>query len=238
MQESIPYEVRFDAALPGVAPLTPDGWIIRDEAFAAQMAERDRLIATRLADVFQQDGASAAAKAEVLEAVLAVVTMREGYVVSRRAVVRPDGVSVGLVGDPLLIAAQLIQEDLCLHERRGEAHALTAGVMCFPASWTLAEKVGRSLPAVHRPVDSYDDNVAKRVQRLFGGIQVGRPLWRHNALRYVDPTLFQPRPENAPRDHAADMEVGRYIRSEHQALIRLPRSGAVLFAIHTYVIKD
>jgi hypothetical protein len=53
----------------------------------------------------------------------------------------------------------------------------------------------------------------------------------------VRPDLFQPRSETDPRSGDEDYGHGGYIRSEHQALVRLPRSGAVLFAIHTYLIK-
>lgn len=238
LQSSIPYQIEWQARLPGIKPLDRDGWIICDEAFCAQMAERDRLIHDQQGDVFCDAGASPTAKREVLDMVLAILRKRQGYTVMPEAVRRPDGQVIRLEGDHLLCAAQLVQEDLCLHEKQGDGHVLTAGVMCFPASWTLSEKVGRGLPAVHGPVDSYDENVAKRVQRLFDGIQPDRPLWRHNALRYVTPDLYQPRTENAPRDHAADDKLGRYVRSEHQALVRLPKTGAVLFAIHTYVIKD
>ncbi|MGB2442918.1 heme-dependent oxidative N-demethylase subunit alpha family protein [Planktomarina sp.] len=40
-----------------------------------------------------------------------------------------------------------------------------------------------------------------------------------------------------PRSSDEDYGQGAYLRSEHQALVRLPRTGAVLFAIHTYLIK-
>ncbi len=238
LQRTIPYEVTFGAKLPGISPLARDGWVIRDDAFAAQMAERDRLIRDIPQRVHADAGASVSAKDDVLEQVMGIVSKRDGYNVGNSAVTRPDRVTVDLAGDPLLVAARLIQEDLCLHEKLGDEHVLTAGVMCFPASWTLSEKIGRPLVAIHGPVDSYNGDVAKRVQRLFDGIQIGKPLWRHNALRYVEPDLFHPRSEDAPRDHSLDAETGAYIRSEHQALVRMPRSGAVLFAIHTYIVKD
>jgi hypothetical protein len=79
--------------------------------------------------------------------------------------------------------------------------------------------------------------VARRVQRLFDGVQIGRPLWRYNLLRYQSPALFHPRLENAPRQDDDDGQ-GAYLRSEHQALVRMPASGAVLFAIHTYIVHD
>ena len=107
---------------------------------------------------------------------------------------RPDGVTVAIDrADPLGTLGHLVQEDLCLMEKRNEAHVLTAAVLCFPASWRLAEKIGRPLEAIHAPVPEYDPKLARRVQRLFDGVQPGRPLWRVNALRYADPALHQPR---------------------------------------------
>lgn len=238
LQNSIPYDVTRPKPLPGIAPLAGDGWIIQDEAFAAQMAERDRLLSEHRGLVFADAGASEVAKQEVLSEVLGIVRCRAGYAVRGHTVIRPDGVEVKLTGDPLVAAARLVQEDLCLHEKRGDEHVLTAAVMCFPASWTLGEKIGQPLSRVHRPVGEYDDNVAARVQRLFDGIKAGQPLWRFNVLRYHDPSLFLPRSETAPRSADADYQTGPYVRSEHQALVRLPASGAVLFAIHTFVVFD
>tara|TARA_R110002051_G_scaffold14460_6_gene46837 strand:- start:2537 stop:3274 length:738 start_codon:yes stop_codon:yes gene_type:complete len=238
LQNAIPYAAEFDAALPGIAPLACDGWIVKDDAFGAQMAERDRLMAQSTNLVHADIGASAAAKADVLGEVLAIITSREGYVVTSAYVKRPDGATIPLQGDCLFVAAQLIQEDLCLHEKRGHEHVLTAAVMCFPASWTMSEKIGRPLSAIHHTVSQYDENLRKRVQRLFDGVQAGRPLWRYNMMRYRSPDLFHPRREAAPRQSDDDFGGGDYLRSEHQALVRLPNSHAVLFAIHTYLIRD
>jgi hypothetical protein len=38
--------------------------------------------------------------------------------------------------------------------------SLTAAILCFPASWTLAEKLGRPLGAIHGPVAGYDPGMA------------------------------------------------------------------------------
>lgn len=237
LQSTIPYDPG-PKPLPGIAPLAADGWILQDEVFAAQMALRDQLLADRRDAVWGDAGASPAAKAEVLASVLAIVRDRPGYSASTDTVTRPDGVDVALAGDPIIVAARLIQEDLLIHELRGDEHVLTAGVLCFPASWTLAEKVGRPLTRIHEPVVDYDADVARRVQRLFHGIQAGRPLWRHNVLRYRTPDLFLPRREADPRSGDTDYGGGDYLRSEHQALVRMPQSRAVLFAIHTFVVKD
>lgn len=235
LQKSIPYDVSITVDLPGISPLSVDGWLIQDEVFAAQMAERDRLIFETPNLVFADAGASALAKQDVLDAVIEVVRNRTGYKIYLDRIQRPDGVEVTLTGDPLLTAARLVQEDLCIHEKVGDEHVLMAAVLCFPASWTLEEKIGKPLSAVHGRVKEYDDGLTKRVQRLFDGIKVGRPMWRFNVLQYVRPDLFQPRRESDARDSDEDYGSGDYTRSEHQALVRMNKSGAVVFAIHTFI---
>lgn len=239
LQDFIPYDVSVKQALPGIAPLAPDGWITEDEAFAAQMAERDRLISEIPEKVFCDSGASLDAKNEILDQILQLLRGRPNYKVSNTDVIRPDGIRVKLNGDPLLTAGCLVQEDLCLHEKSADGeYVLTAGVLCFPSSWTLSEKVGRSLSAVHGPVVEYDENIAKRVQRLFDGIQSGRPVWRFNLLHYIRPDLYQPRKEADARRVDQDYGSGDYTRTEHQSLVRMPKTGSVLFSIHTYIIKN
>jgi hypothetical protein len=236
LQSAIPYDIH-DARLPGVAPLDPADWLIRDDAFDAQMALRDRLIRTERERVVAMTPPGLAAAQELLEAVLDTLATAPGYRVTRDSAERPDGVSVAVDrDDPLATAGRLVQEDLCIMEKpEGAAeHVLTGAVLCFPAGWTLAEKIGRPLIRIHKPVVPYDGELARRVQRLFDGVQVGRPLWRFNALGYVDPALFQPRSEGVPKYGA--VEAQRYLRSERQTILRLPRTRAVVFGIHTFVV--
>ena len=224
------------ARLPGVQPLPPgEGWLMRDEAFGGQMALRDRLVAENRHAVIAALPGSEAAVAALYDAVLAVLADDAGYALGRDTCRRPDGVDVPLdPTDKLGTLARLVQEDLCLMEPRGGEHVLSAAILCFPASWTLAEKIGRPLTGIHDPVAVYDARMAARVQRLFDAVRVGQPLWRQNALVYADAALHQPRPEAAPRrDIRAE---GRYLRSEKQCLVRLPSCDAVLFSIHTFVV--
>ncbi|MGR3813194.1 MAG: heme-dependent oxidative N-demethylase family protein, partial [Cognatishimia activa] len=152
------------------------------------------------------------------------------------SVARPDGRAVALnYKDPLGTLAQLVQEDFCILQKQGNEHVLTGALLCFPASWTLAEKFMRPLVRIHKPVRSYDANIAKRVQRLFDGVRVGRPVWRFNALHYADAELFHPRTEDAPRED--DHREQSFLRSERQVIMRLPETDAVVFAIHTYVVE-
>ena len=223
--------------LPGILPVEGDDWLRVDEAFAGQMAERDRLIASCEAAVHGMLQSARPAADELFEAVLEQLRLTPGYLVTSDAVTRPDGVSVALNRDwPLRTLGRLVQEDLCLMEHDGAEHRLTGAILCFPASWTLAEKLGRPMTGIHVPVEPYTEDVARRVQRLFDAIRPEQPLWRMNYLTYADPTLHQPRLESDRRPRpAADTRV--FVRSERQCLMRLPRSRAVVFSIHTYVLR-
>lgn len=222
--------------LPGTVPVGADDWLMRDDAYTAQMALRDRLLAERRADVLAMAPSAEAAPRELLGAVLQVVSAWPGYATTRDAIRRSDGVTVPLdPDDPLAIAARLVQEDLCILQPGPDgAHILTSAALCFPASWTLAEKLGRPLIGIHTPVADYDAGIAARVQRLFDGIRPGKPLMRGNLFAYDDPALFQPRPEVAPR---VPPKQAHYLRAERQCLLRLPDTGAVVFSIHTCVVR-
>lgn len=216
--------------------MDPADWIIVDDAFAAQMAEREKLLAHKRDAVVAMEPAARPAAQELLAQVLQALDARSDYTVTDDHVLRPDGVTVLLDrADPMGTLGQLVQQDFCLLEKRGQEHVLTAAVLCFPASWTLSEKFREPLIRIHVPVDSYDDLMARRVQRLFDGIREGRPLWRFNALWYEDPALFHPRREADPRN---THDAGRafYLRTERQSLLRLPATGAVVFGIHTSML--
>ena len=235
LQSKMPDDLRAAAAarLPAMRPVALADWLRVDDAYAAQLALKADLIATRRADVIAVRNGAGAALDELLGYVLA--HLPDGFAVSGDAVTRPDGVTVALdLDDPLLTLSQIVQEDLCILEKRGDEHVLTAALLCFPSSWTLAQKIGKPLGAIHVPVAEYDENIARRVQRLFDGVQVGRPLWRANFLRYDDAALFQPRREDDPRPVGGP--DARFERSERQTVLRLPDTGAVVFSIHVSVV--
>ena len=220
--------------LPGILPLAPQDWLITDDAYAGQMALRERLIADRPDDVHRLDEAAYPAARELYDLVLAELPPL-GFSRDAAEMARPDGKRVPLDRDaPLLTLGRLVQEDFCLMQPDGPEHVLTGAILCFPAAWTLAEKFGRPLIGIHAPVPEYDADLAPRVQRLFDAIRPERPLWRMNAHRYETPDLFIPHSEASPRPKPKG--PGAYLRCERQCLLRLPETGAVVFSIHTYVV--
>lgn len=225
------------ARLPGTRPVPPGDWLQVDDAYAPQMALRERLLREKPDKVLRMAPGAAPAAGELLATVLDELAERPGFRIGPDAVGCPDGRQVALDRTrPLETAARLVQEDLLVMEKPVGAteHVLTAAALCFPASWSLDEKFLRPLTAIHDPITSYDDSVARRVQRLFDGLQPGRPIWRANALAYADPALYQPQSATARRPRSWDGT--RWVRVERQTLARLPESGAVAFTIHTYIV--
>ncbi|MCB2111607.1 heme-dependent oxidative N-demethylase family protein [Albidovulum sp.] len=238
LQPLIPPAQRDAAArrLPSMQPVAPGALLTVDAAYSAQLAEKARLIDTDRARVIAVAPGAGPAVAEVLAVILDEIGRRADFASAPEGLRRPDGCCVKIDrDDPFLTLSRLVQEDICILQKRGEEHFLTAALLCFPAAWTLAEKIGRPLTGIHVPVAPYTEEIAQRVQRLFDGVQPGRPLWRANLLRYDLPDLFQPHSEASPR------RIGRpdsaYERSERQTIFRLPETRAVVFAIHTAVTQ-
>ncbi len=232
-----PWEEDRTQRLPGLNPMLPGEWLLQDEAYGTQMAHRLHLMATCKEAVHQISDAAMPAAQELLECVLEEVRDAQGYHVSTTSVICPDGRKVEIDYDqPLLTCGAIVQEDLVIMEKIGSEHVLTGAILCFPSSWTLAEKFMQPMTRIHVPVEVYTEEIAKRVQRLFDGIQVARPMWRGNYLSYGDPELHQPRLEKDVR--LAPGSGPQWLRVERQGMRRLERSGAVIFSIHTYVLSE
>lgn len=237
LQDRLPHLPWIDPRtrrLPGILPVLGQDWLRIDEAYVPQMALRDRLIAAEPDRVHALLPQARPAAEKLYQATLDWLRSAPGFTLATTTATRPDGVTVPLDPTrPLLSLGRLVQEDLCLMERQGEEYVLTGAILCFPASWSLDQKIGRPLTGIHDPVPVYDADLARRVARLFDAIRPEQPLWRMNYLTYDDFVLHQPRREGEkrpqPKDHV-------YIRCERQCLLRLPETRAVVFTIHTYVV--
>ena len=237
LQDSLPYALNPKRPLPAVAPLDPKNLIIIDSAYALQMAERERLIEDHKKDVMRLDSMAFEVAQELLDAVLNFLPFLDGFKITKDIVECPDGREVSLnCSEPLLTLGHLVQCDFCILQKHKDEHILTGAILCFPSSWSLEEQFLRPLSIIHGPIQTYNKDVGRRVQRLFDGIKPQKPLWRFNELYYDAPDLFQPR-KTANRRPQLKISERRFLRSERQVLFRLPQSQSVIFAIHTHVLK-
>ena len=227
----------------GIKALDPAEWVEVDERFAAQLAERKQLLDQQRSKVLAALPESGPGQRELLELLLDHLPhclpehyLRQGGLIENR--VTGERFAIEAFADaPLELAGRLIQEDLCLMQRGEAGYRLVAAVLCFPAHWRLSDKLGRPLEAIHGPVPGFGERLAGPVDRFFASIQAARPVWRVNWSLVDQPTLFLP-PEH--RGHPKRIGVERageelWLRVERQTLRRLPRSGNVVFGIHTYV---
>ncbi len=219
----------------------PAHWIDWDARTPQALALKADLLATRRADVLRAEPATLAAQAEVLDLVLDHLGAHglPGFQVTGTGAGRL--VTCGATGTtraiadwaeaPLALAGLLVPEDLVLMRAEPDGTwRLAAACLCFPSHWSLAEKFGRPLEAVHDPVPGVNERLAARINRIFHALRPGAPVWRQNWSLCTDPGLFHPDATGAGVSDPA-LAPAAYLRVEHQTLHKLAVSGDVLFTI-------
>lgn len=205
----------------GLVVQHPSNCLRVDRHRSSELALRARLLAEQRPLVYQSLPGSEAACSETYQLVAAFLTSHG------LGAVPPDPA-------PLAAAGSAAQEDLCLLIRHADGWRLDAAVLCFPSLWSLADKVGRRIDAVHGPVPHYASDLTERVDRFFDRLAPGRVVWRRNLSIKPYALLCLPFAKSAtlPVGEPAQVDGSPYwLRTEYQTLQRLPDSGAILFTI-------
>lgn len=121
-------------------------------------------------------------------------------------------------------------------EPQAGLHRVVGGIVCFPSSWALADKLGLPMADVHEPVPGLNEALARQVDRFLDKLSPGDFWTRENWSLSRTParnqhTSLQGPPHIWPRLDEATPLSEVWIRLEHQILLRLPESDAVLFGI-------
>ena len=218
----------------GLSAISPADWLRFDASHPAQMAERARLVAERRAEVIAGIPGSEPACAELCRVV------RDHLLEHHPERFAADRVP-GAANDPLAAVAALIAEDICIIRPEPDGARLIAAVLCFPARWRLADKLGRPLIAVHEPVPGYAETLARPVDRFLDAIKPGRIAMRNNWGVLDDATRCQPTGPgpDAPASRVTPENAGDtlVLRTERQTFRPLPDSGTVAFGILTQVTR-
>ena len=208
----------------GTRALSPDQWLVRDDAAEDELALRRRLFDEQGPSVF---ACTRLAEAAALETADLVHTWRQAQGHSR---------DDDLADHPPLARAGLsVQEDLCLMVQHHDAWHLEGALLCFPSLWSLPEKLGRPAAEIHAPVAHYAEELSSRVDSFFNRMAAGKLALRRNLSPWpacllwlpthdIDPSLWDPPPDDPDQPRL-------WLRSERQTLSRLPTSGAILFTI-------
>lgn len=226
-------------------PLELPEWIDIDENFVPELEIKTKLLKESYSDVFAALPGTEAAQQEILDLLLdhLLQYFPQHY---QRQDTKIENLKTGQVWDlnefkdaPILLAGQLVQEDLFLLQPGSEGYILTAALACFPLFWRLPEKFGRPIFQIHQKVPGFEEKMRQPVDIYFEHLKTDSPgiriAWGITPTPLMVVAWWEPEegwekvitPENAG-DHL-------WLRTEHQTFRRLPKSGGIVFGIHSYV---
>lgn len=217
----------------GLAPISADQWI-ESPLQAASWLEHKLQVRGHLGSrVYAALPDSLSAQEELSSVLL------EHLLADHRGCWRLQGEALCLPGEryrlpvrgsePLWTASLWVAEDLLLMQADATgAYRLTAASLCSPSHWQLEEKLGQTLPAIHAVIPGFAEQLDAQIERFFRHLRVDRPVERYNWSLQRGPGRCQRR---------GSPELGRelHYRVERQTLRRLPRTGAVVFAIRVHL---
>ena len=196
----------------GLRPIAPQQWL-PDRIEAAEHARKQRLLADPASSVFAAVDGSLPGQQKILDAVTAFTGEA---IASTHA-------------PPLVNAALLVPDDLCLMEHDAGSYRLTAACVCSPSYWRLTEKIGRALAGIHGPVPTLNDKLGVKMLQFFDRLPNGAVFERRNWLIHTTAELYHPQSDPWPTVAATDAK-GLVVRSERQTLRRLD-PATVVFTI-------
>ena len=138
---------------------------------------------------------------------------------------------------PLEAAARKIPEDLLLlapdNQNKLPLWHLRAASLCFPSHWSLSDKMGHSLAAIHDPVPDLNRRLATPIDRFFDAMRPDVISHRRNWTLQIENALFAPNRSEGTALTIDDVKDRLFVRVEHQSFRKLPNCGWVLFTIRT-----
>jgi dimethylamine monooxygenase subunit A len=217
----VPLEPKGWRMAMGLRPLNADQWLEVDERRDDELGQKRQLLATSRDVVVATTPAGDAGSRELLDEVTRFLGTHHA------------DIALDVHGDehPIVAAARLVQEDLCVLVR-SDVWRLQAACVCFPSRWNLASKLGTTLDDIHRPVPYYDVELSRPTNASFERLRPDRSFWRLNWTLIDSPALHQP--TSARRSPHGDL-ANWFFRVERQTLRRLPLSDVIVFTIRNYV---
>jgi dimethylamine monooxygenase subunit A len=221
----------------GLRPLEIATWFEVDGWRSSDLLQKQILLATLRDRVVACLDRSFGAQEELWSEVVQHLSRHHPAVIEERGRMLVDR-ATGIVADdvdPIVRAASLVQEDLCVLEDVDGRWTLSAACVCFPSRWSLASKIGTTLDEIHDPVPHYGRDLAAPVNRFFERLTPEKPMWRLNWSVLETGELSLPDPAARHDKDSIDSIDELWFRVERQTLRRLPLTGAIVFTIRTYV---
>jgi hypothetical protein len=131
----------------------------------------------------------------------------------------------------IALGCALEPDFLLLRTEASGTARLVGGVVCFPSSWSLEEKIGRPITSIHEVVPGLNDALGSQINSFLVKLRPGVAWSRSNWGLSRTPELNQHPARGLPR---LDDQVGLedvWLRVEHQLLVALPKTSGILFGI-------
>ncbi len=118
-----------------------------------------------------------------------------------------------------------------LHDNGSGRFVTVGGVVCFPSSWSLPEKLGLTVEEVHDIVPGLNAALQPRIQKFLQALKPGEGWIRSNWGAAASGERNQHPDRKLPPLTSACVPDQVWLRREHQILFRLPVTGGVVFGI-------
>ncbi|KZT05341.1 uncharacterized protein LAESUDRAFT_726975 [Laetiporus sulphureus 93-53] len=138
--------------------------------------------------------------------------------------------------DALMIVSRLVQDDFLMGREREDGKVyLVGGLIVFPGSYLLSEKIGQPIHQLHADVPQFK-KILMSVERTMTRFAPDRPFERASWMIVDDRELFWHNiiSGSMPEDmHPKDL----YLRIDHQTFRKLPRTRGIMFGVHPVLTK-
>ena len=222
----------------GTRPTKLDQWLSIDASRHATMLAKDAVLRDQVENTVITTAAGLNASDELLTMTLEHLAQwhsGEFTVIGESVRDAESGRTITIDrGRPLETLARVLPQDFCLLTPADDTWRLTAATVCFTSRWNLSAKMGATLSEIHSPVPGYEQRVAAAVDHVISRLRKDQVLKRSNWTLLDTSELYLPEPATPAPEACAIWDL-KWLRIEHQALRRLPRTDAVVFTIDTRV---
>jgi dimethylamine monooxygenase subunit A len=148
--------------------------------------------------------------------------------------------------EPLEQISHFVEEDFMLLQPVGGKLLISAAANAYSSSGRLVKSVGKDVPWAHIPVPGVQEQLGARIDKILASIHPDFPSERFNWQLTPIGDVFFPLDPHAENSKALERVLRvlenrpercgelLWIRAERQTLVRLPRTGAIAFGIHTF----
>ncbi|KAF2662262.1 hypothetical protein K491DRAFT_773378 [Lophiostoma macrostomum CBS 122681] len=135
---------------------------------------------------------------------------------------------------PMELIGLLVMDDMyILKQGTRNLYYLRGAFLACPTAWKLSDRIGWPIYQIHGAVPLWKERLQKSMEKYFVNLKVSQPIQRNNLFVQPCGGLFHW--DDFATYPVVHQPEGVFLRTELQSLRRLPKSGAVVFSVRTYV---